>query len=191
VTYKSQQIWLIRHGETAWSLTGQHTGRTDLPLLPESESKLLALRPHLSGHSFARVWTSPLQRARKTAELVGFPNAQLEDDLMEWNYGVYDGKTKEDIRALVPGWTIWTHGVVGGETLDEVAARARKVLDRARAVTGDVALVAHGHILRILASCWVDLPPIAAEHFALSTGAISVLSYENELPVLAQWNLQP
>jgi len=110
---------------------------------------------------------------------------------MEWNYGAYDGKTKDDIQKLVPGWSIWTDGVPGGETLEDVARRARKVIERARAASGDAALVAHGHILRILAACWLEIPPVNAEHFALSTGSISVLAYENELPVLAQWNWQP
>jgi broad specificity phosphatase PhoE len=190
-TARSQQIWLIRHGETAWSRSGQHTGRTDLPLLDEAAAPLKALRPHLQAHSFALVLSSPLQRAYQTAKLVGFESPMLDNRLMEWNYGAYEGKTKEEIRRMVPDWTLWTHGVPGGETLTEVAQRAREVLQLARAVAGDVAFVAHGHILRIIAACWVELPPVNAEHFALSTGSISVLSYENDLPVLAQWNWQP
>jgi broad specificity phosphatase PhoE len=186
----AQQIWLIRHGETAWSRTGQHTGRTDLPLLPAAESMLAALKPHLQ-HPFSLVLSSPLQRARQTATLVGFDSFELDDNLMEWNYGAYDGKTKEDIRKLVPDWSIWTQGVPRGETLEEVAQRARKVIERAQAASGDVALIAHGHILRILAACWLGIAPANAEHLALSTGSISVLSYEDEFPVLARWNWQP
>lgn len=186
-----QDIWLIRHGETAWSKSGQHTGRTDLPLLPESEAKLEALRPHLEGHSFSVVLSSPLQRAQQTARLVGFENPILEDNLMEWNYGDYNGMTKEDIRREVPGWSIWTHGVKGGETIDQVADRARLVLKRAACYSGNVALVAHGHLLRILAACWLGQLPTNAEFLALSPGAVSVLSHEDGFPVLAQWNWQP
>jgi broad specificity phosphatase PhoE len=186
----SQQIWLIRHGETAWSRTGQHTGRTDIPLLPEAEPKLKALRPHLK-HAFSLVLSSPLQRARQTAALVGFESVELDDNLMEWNYGAYDGKTKGVIQKLVPNWSIWTHGVPGGETLEDVAGRARKVIERARSAPGDVALISHGHLLRILAACWLEIPPVNAEHLALSTASISVLTYEDKFPVLARWNWLP
>ena len=185
-----QQIWLIRHGETAWSRTGQHTGRTDLPLLPEAAPELKALRPHLK-HAFALVLSSPLQRARQSAALVGFDSVEMDDNLMEWNYGDFDGKTRAEIQKLIPGWSIWTHGARHGETLEEVARRAHQVIERARAASGDVALVSHGHILRVLAACWLGLPPVNAEHFALSTGSISVLGYENEFPVLTQWNWLP
>lgn len=186
-----QQIWLIRHGETAWSQSGQHTGRTDIPLLPEAHAPLIALKPHLKGHSFALVLSSPLQRAYQTAQLVGLTTAQPDPNLMEWDYGRYEGKTKDEIRNEVPNWNLWVNGVAEGETLDAVAARARAVLKRARAAGGDVAFVAHGHILRIIAACWLELPPVNAEHFALSTGSISILSYENDLPVLSQWNWRP
>src|SRR6266404_4632135 len=122
----SQQIWLVRHGETAWSRTGQHTGRTDLPLLPEAEPELKALRAHLK-HNFALVLSSPLQRARQTTTLLGFSSFELDDNLMEWNYGDYDGKTLKEIQKTVPGWSIWTHGAPNGEMLEEVARRAQKV----------------------------------------------------------------
>src|ERR1700733_12823109 len=170
----SQQIWLIRHGETAWGLSGRHPGRTDLPLLPDSAPKLTVLKPHLK-HPFALVLSSPLLRAKETATLVGFESFELDDNLMEWNYGDYDGKTKTDIQKTAPGWSIWRDGVSKGETLDEVADRARKVIKRAEAAKGDVALIAHGHILRILATCWLEIPPANAEHFALSTASISIL----------------
>jgi len=186
-----QHIWLIRHGETAWSRTGQHTGWTDIPLLPEAESKLTALRPHLAGHSFSLVLSSPLQRAQQTTRLLGFEKFELDDNLKEWNYGDYEGQTKDQIRVKIPHWNLWSDGVPGGETLAQVAARAQNVLRRARAMEGNVAFVAHGHILRIIAACWTELPPVNAEHFALSTGTISILGYENDLPVIAQWNWQP
>jgi broad specificity phosphatase PhoE len=186
----SKQIWLIRHGETAWSVSGQHTGRTDLPLLPEAMPKLRALKPHLK-HPFVQVICSPLLRARQTAKILGFDNPELDDNLMEWNYGDYDGKTKDDIQKLVPRWSIWKEGVPGGETLEQVAQRARKVIERAQSLNGDVALIAHGHILRILATCWLGVPPLEAEYFALAAGAVSILGYENEIPVLAQWNWLP
>jgi broad specificity phosphatase PhoE len=187
---QSQQIWLIRHGETAWSRSGQHTGRTDLPLLPEAEAELKALKPHLK-HTFALVLSSPLVRARQTAKLVGFESFELDDNLMEWNYGDYEGKTRDEILKQVPGWSIFKQGVPGGETLDEVARRARKVIERARTASGDVALISHGHLLRILAACWLDLPPANGEHLELSAGSVSVLGYENDVPVLAQWNWLP
>ena len=187
----SQQVWLIRHGETEWSKSGQHTGWTDIPLLPESEPKLRRLAPVLGEHAFSLVLSSPLIRAYRTAELAGFTSITREPNLREWNYGDCEGQTKDQIRARIPNWNIWVNGVTGGETLDQVADRARKVIARAKESSGDVALIAHGHILRILAACWRELPPVNAEHFALSTGSISVLSYENDLPVLLRWNWQP
>ena len=128
------ELYFMRHGETAWSRTGQHTGRTDIPLLPEAEDRLKALKPHLR-HPFALVLSSPLQRARRTATLAGFDAFELDDHLMEWNYGDYNGKTRDEIRQRVPSWSIWTDGVPNGETLDEVAARTRKVIERAPATS--------------------------------------------------------
>lgn len=185
-----RQIWLIRHSETAWSQTGQHTGRTDIPLLPEAEPKLKALRPYLR-HPFALVLCSPLQRARQTATWAGLDSFQLDDNLMEWNYGDFEGKTRDEIQKLIPGWSIWTHGARHGESLEEMAGRARKVIERALGAAGDVALVGHGHILRVLAACWLEISPANAEHLALSTTSISVLAYEDKFPVLARWNWQP
>jgi broad specificity phosphatase PhoE len=183
----SQHLWLIRHGETAWSRTGQHTGRTDLPLLPEDEAKLKPWRLYLK-RPFVLVLSSPLTRARQTAEWVGFNRFELDDNLMEWNYGDYEGKTSAEIHKTRPGWSLWKDGVPHGETIEDVAARARKVIERVRAVSGDVALVSHGHMLRVLASCWLDNSPKNAQHLALSTGSISILGYENEIPVLLHWN---
>ncbi len=152
-------LWLIRHGETAWSLSGAHTGRTDLPLTAEGEKKATALRAKLAGHRFALVLTSPLQRARRTCELAGFgAGAVIEPNLSEWDYGDYEGRSTDDIHRERPGWSLFRDGVPGGETLEQVAARARAVIARsldaeAPGGNGDVALFAHGHILRILAAC--------------------------------------
>ncbi len=186
-----QQIWLVRHGETAWSLSGQHTGREDLDLLPEAAPKLRVLQPHIQNHPFACVLSSPLRRAQQTARLIGFEQFELDDNLMEWDYGSYNGKTRAEIYKTVPDWRIWRDGVPQGETLVEVAKRARRVIARAKAVNGDVALVSHAHLLRVLGACWLGLPPENAEHFTLSTGSISVLTHEDSYPVFSQWNWQP
>jgi broad specificity phosphatase PhoE len=195
------ELWLIRHGETAWSLSGAHTGRTDLPLTAEGEKKAMALRAKLAGHDFALVLTSPLQRARRTCELAGFgATAQIEPNLSEWNYGAYEGRTTDDIHRDRPGWSLFRDGVPGGETIEQVAVRARAVIDRAldaawrnladRNVAGDVALFAHGHILRILAACWLEMAPDSARFFFLGTAGISTLGHERETRVIVRWNLQ-
>ena len=184
------ELWLIRHGETAWSLSGAHTGSTDLPLTPEGEEKAIALRPKLAEHPFALVLTSPMQRARRTCELAGLgAGAQVEPNLQEWNYGAYEGRTTADIHRERPGWSPFRDGFPGGETIDQVAARAELVIARALAAKGDVALFAHGHILRILATRWLGLPPADARLFALSTASISRLGYEHETRVITRWNL--
>jgi broad specificity phosphatase PhoE len=185
------ELWLIRHGETAWSLSGAHTGRTDLPLLPLGEAKAAALRGKLAGHNFALVLTSPLQRARRTCELAGLgQSAQIEPNLLEWDYGAYEGRTSDDITREHPGWFLFRDGVPGGETIEQVAARARNVIRRALDQDGDVALFAHGHILRILTACWLEMPPDAARFFALGTASISTLGHEHETRVIVRWNLQ-
>jgi broad specificity phosphatase PhoE len=186
----SQQIWLVRHGETAWSLTGQHTGRNDLPLLPEADTKLQMLRPHLK-HPFALVLSSPLQRARQTAAILGFPSVETDDRLMEWDYGHYEGKTLAQIRQSAPRWSLWTDGCPGGETLQEVVGRVNSVIQRAQSVSGDVLLIAHGHLLRVLAACWLGGPPSYGEHLALSTSSACILTYDDIFPVLARWNWRP
>ena len=185
------QIWLIRHGETEWSLSGAHTGRTDLPLTPEGERKAAALRPALSAQDFKLVLTSPMQRARRTCELAGLGGAaQVDPNLCEWNYGDYEGRSTPDIHRDRPGWSLFRDGVPNGETIDEVAARARAVIDRAVAAGGDVALFAHGHILRILGACWLQLPAADARLFFLGTAGVSVLGHEHETRVIVRWNLQ-
>lgn len=183
------RIWLVRHGETEWSKSGQHTGRTDIPLTATGKQQGKALGRHLTGRQFALVLTSPLGRARETCRLAGFSgDAQVTDDLLEWNYGIYEGRTTAAVRAEQPGWSIWTTTVAQGETVEQVGERARRVIERADAVAGDVALFAHAHILRILAACWMGLPPIHGRNLTLSTASISVLGYERETRVLQIWN---
>ena len=187
----AKEIWLIRHGETEWSLSGAHTGKTDLPLTPAGEQKAAKIGARLAGHQFALVLTSPLQRARRTCELAGFgAQAQLEPELMEWDYGDYEGRTTPDIQRERPGWSLFDDGVPNGESIGQVAVRARSVIERVNAVEGNVALFAHGHILRILGSCWLGLPPFDARLFALGTAGISTLGYEHETRVFLRWNLQ-
>jgi broad specificity phosphatase PhoE len=184
-------LWLIRHGETEWSVSGAHTGRTDLPLTATGETKARAIAARLAGRDFALVLTSPLQRARRTCELAGFgPRAQDEPNLLEWDYGSYEGRTTAEIQRDRPGWSLFRDGVPNGETIEQVAVRAQAVIDRAMRAPGDVALFAHGHILRILTACWLTLPPAAARLFALGTAGISTLGYERENRVIARWNLQ-
>lgn len=184
------ELWLIRHGETAWSLSGAHTGRTDLPLTAEGENKAVALRAKLAGHRFALVLTSPLERARRTCELAGFGDgAKIEPNLCEWDYGDYEGRSTEDIHRERPGWSLFRDGVPGGETIEQVATRARAVIERALGANGDVALFAHGHILRILTACWLKMQPDAARSFFLGTAGISTLGYEHDTPVILRWNL--
>jgi len=183
-------IWLIRHGETVWSLSGAHTGRTDLPLTASGEKKAERIHDMLAGHSFALVLTSPLERARRTCEIAGFgAQAQLDPNLMEWDYGDYEGRTTEEIRRERPGWSLFRDGVPNGETVAQVGARALDVIDRALRSDGDVALFAHGHILRILTACWLELPSDDGKLFYLGTAGIGVLGFEHETRVILRWNL--
>jgi probable phosphoglycerate mutase len=184
------QIWLVRHGETEWSLTGQHTGRTDVPLNPAGQRQAEALGRQLAGRPFALVLTSPLGRARETCRLAGYGSiAQVMNDLREWDYGIYEGRTTAAIRAVEPSWSIWTSPVPEGESIDQVGARARRVIDRALAAGGDVALFGHGHLLRMLTACWIGRPPSDGRLFALGTASISVLGWERETRVIQRWNL--
>jgi broad specificity phosphatase PhoE len=184
------QLWLVRHGETEWSRAGRHTGRTDVPLTAAGEAQARALRARLDGRRFALVLSSPLRRAWETCRLAGLAGeAQATDDLLEWDYGAYEGRTTPEIQAEVPGWRIWTGGVPSGETVDEVGARARRVIDRASDARGDVALFGHGHVLRILAACWLGLSPREGRLFALGTGALCVLGHEHADRVVRTWNL--
>jgi len=183
------ELWLIRHGETEWSATGRHTGRTDVPLTAVGQRQAAALGRRLAGRSFALVLVSPLIRAFETCRIAGYGDvAQFTDDLLEWDYGVYEGRTTVDIRTEVPGWTIWTGNPPGGETIEQVGRRITTVIDRATAAGGDVALFAHGHVLRVLAACWLGLPPRAGRLLALDTASLSVLGYERETRVITTWN---
>lgn len=184
------ELWLIRHGETIWSRSGAHTGSTDLPLTPEGEKKARDLGSRLAGHRFGLVLTSPMQRARRTCELAGLgAQAQIEPRLMEWNYGEYEGLSSADIQRRRPNWSLFRDGVPGGETIQQVAVRGKEVIERALRADGDVALFAHGHVLRILATQWLGLPPEDARLIALSTASISTLGYEHETRVIVRWNL--
>jgi broad specificity phosphatase PhoE len=179
----------IRHGETQWSLNGRHTGTTDIPLTDNGRRLADLLRPALSGRTFALVIVSPLQRARETCELAGVAaRAIIDPDLVEWNYGRYEGLTPREIDRQAPGWLIFRDGCPGGETPEQVGARADRVIAHARAVEGDVALFAHGHVLRVLVARWLGLPPGAGQHFLLDTGTLSVLADYHGIPALKTWN---
>jgi broad specificity phosphatase PhoE len=184
-----QVIWLFRHGETAWSLTGQHTGRTDLPLTDAGRQRAEALGRHLAGRPFALVLSSPLLRAVETCRLAGYGDrVQLTDDLREWDYGAYEGRRTADIRKERPGWLLWRDGVPDGETASQVGERAQRVIERAVAADGDVALFAHGHILRVLGGCWIGLGPLGGQLLALDTAALCRLGYEHDYRVIHVWN---
>ena len=183
------KLWLIRHGETQWTATGLHTGRTDIPLAPSGGRQGEALGRLLAGRSFVLVLCSPLQRARETCRLAGYAGvATFTDDLLEWDYGAYEGRTTSEIRNEVHGWSIWTGGVPAGETAEQVGSRAERVITQALSVRGEVALFAHGHILRVLTACWLGLPPDAGRLLALDTASLSVLGYEHETRVITVWN---
>ena len=183
--------YLARHGETAWTITGQHTGLTDLPLTERGESNARRLGQRLAGIPFARVFTSPLQRAVRTCELAGFAQAaELDHDLVEWNYGRYEGRLTVDILRERPDWQLFRDGCPGGESPPQVAERADRVVERVRAVKGNVLLFSSGHFLRVLATRWIELPPINGQALMLSTASLSSLSYENSLsrPAIGLWN---
>lgn len=186
------RIFLLRHGETPWSLSGRHTGRTDVPLTAEGERGASELRGRLSGLAFTRVLTSPLQRARRTCELAGFGAvAQVDPLLHEWDYGEYEGRTSAEIQARRAGWNIFRDGCPGGESVEQVSQRADRLLAGLRPLDGTVALFSHGHFLRALAMRWTELPVGAGEHFALNTASISTLGYEHPesgVPVILRWN---
>jgi broad specificity phosphatase PhoE len=185
----ARRVFAIRHGETAWSLSGQHTGTTDIPLTDNGRRLATQLRPVLSKESFACVLTSPLKRARETCELAGLATAAtVEADLVEWNYGKYEGLTPAQIHATAPGWLIFRDGCPGGETPAHVAARVDRVIKRVRDVEGDVAVFAHGHVLRVLVARWLGLPASAGRLFLIDTGTLNVLSYYRGLPALKTWN---
>jgi len=186
-----QIVYLARHGETAWSLSGQHTGLTDLPLTDNGKDNAVRLGQRLKGLTFAKVFTSPLQRASLTSKLAGFGDvAEVDPDLLEWNYGEYEGLTSKQIYAQRPGWELFRDGCPGGESPDQIAARADRVISRVRAVNGNVLLFSSGHFLRVLGARWLGLPALGGGYFLLSTASLSLLGYEHNLsePAVRLWN---
>ncbi|HMH38879.1 MAG TPA: histidine phosphatase family protein [Streptosporangiaceae bacterium] len=193
------ELILLRHGETEWSLDGQHTGRTDIPLTARGEAAAKALEPVLSRRDIVAVFTSPARRAVTTAAFAGLSNAQPDPDLWEWDYGGYEGLTTPQILKTRPGWYLWRDGVIPGdaahpgETIEQVAQRTERVLARVAPLLagGNVALVAHGHVLRVLTACYLRLPPSDGRLFRLDTGTVSMLGTEHDEPVIASWNVPP
>ena len=196
------ELILLRHGETEWSASGRHTGRTDIPLTPRGEAAAAKLAPALARREIGAVLTSPARRAVRTAELAGLSGAKTDADLQEWDYGGYEGRTTAQIQADRPGWYLWRDGVIHGgaghpgETIAQVGARADAVLARVRPLLADddgadVALVAHGHILRVLTARWLELEPAGGRLFRLDTGTVSTLGTEHDMPVISSWNVPP
>ena len=182
-------VFAIRHGETAWSLNGRHTGTTDLPLTDTGRRLAERMGPVLATKPFELVLCSPLQRARQTCELAGLGDeVAIDPDLVEWNYGEYEGLTPKQIQERAPGWLIFRDGCPGGEAPDQVSARADRVIARSRAAPGDTVLFAHGHLLRVLAARWIGLPATGAQHFTLNTGTLCVLGYYRKIPAVRIWN---
>ena len=186
------ELWLVRHGETEWSLSGAHTSRTDIPLTDAGRLRAEKLRDYFKNTKFDAVFESPMQRARETCAIAGFGDvAVVEDGLKEWDYGVYEGKTTKEIQAKIPGWSVWQNEIVGGETAEHVGERADGVIARALAASpdgGKVALFAHAHILRILAARWIGLAATGGSLLALGTGSVSVVGWERETRVIQTWN---
>lgn len=184
-----QKVYLIRHGETEWSLSDQHTGLTDIPLTEHGKIQAAGLKERLKNHPFELVLVSPLQRAYKTCELAGFAkSAQIDPDLVEWDYGNYEGKKTADILKENPSWDVFVDGAPGGESVAAIEKRAKRVLKKIKEANGDVALFSSGHILRVLTACWLGLSGAEGALFALSTASISILGYERETPVITLWN---
>jgi len=184
------KVYLARHGETEWSLSKQHTGRTDIPLTDNGRRQAQALRPLFADRPVERVYTSPLWRAAETAGLAGFEHAETDDRLLEFDYGSYEGVTTATIREERPDWYLWRDGCPGGESPAQVAERVGALIDEVRTAGVDTALFAHGHILRALTARWLGLGPEAGGLFALETGTLSTLGYEREVPVMWGWNLR-
>lgn len=189
----SVELWLIRHGETEWSLSGQHTSVSDIPLTDHGRQRAVELREYLDGRKFAAVFVSPRQRAQETCQIAGYGDvAEIDDNLQEWNYGESEGKTTKQMREIYgPTWSVWSSPITGGEAVDAVGDRADKVIARSLAAaggSGQVALFAHAHILRILAARWIGLPAVGGRLFSLGTGSVSVLGFERETRVIAKWN---
>lgn len=183
------EVLLVRHGETAWSLSGQHTGLTDIPLTPHGEEMARRLAPALARHPFRRVFCSPLQRARDSCALAGLgAEAEIDPDLCEWDYGAYEGRTLAEIRSELPDWLVFRDGCPGGESPQDLGERVDRVIQRLLAVDGRVAVFAHGHVLRVLGARWIGLPPAGGAHFLLDTATLTVLSWYRGLPAIRCWN---
>jgi probable phosphoglycerate mutase len=183
------KVFAIRHGETAWSLSGQHTGTSDLPLTDNGRWLAEQMRPVLAANTFNLILCSPMRRARETCELAGLGDkAVVDPDLVEWNYGAYEGLTPKQIDEAAPGWLIFRDGCPGGETPEQVGARMDRVIARTRTIGGDVALFAHGHVLRVLAARWIGMPVRGGQHFALDTGTLCLLGHYREIPAVLVWN---
>ncbi|MFI5697174.1 histidine phosphatase family protein [Kribbella sp. NPDC051586] len=185
---REDRVFLVRHGETEWSRSGRHTSVTDLPLTPDGERVAAGLKERLADESFDLVLTSPRQRARRTAELAGYPDAEVDDDLVEWNYGDYEGITTAEIRKTVPGWTVWDDPVPHGETPAQVTTRLDRVVARIAAVPGDVLVFGHSHALRALTARWLELDATEGRHFVLNTATVSTLGWERGSPAILHWN---
>lgn len=185
------EVWLVRHAETAWSKVGRHTGRTDIPLTDAGRAAARALAPRLAEQTFAAVFCSPLSRARETATLAGVdlnrPHVTLDEDLLEWDYGSYEGITTPEIREDAPGWFLWTDGCPGGEQPDDVGARVDRAIEAVCAVDGDVLVVAHGHLLRVFGARWMGQPAAHGAHLILDTGGICVLGQERDVRAIRRW----
>jgi len=182
-------LYVVRHGATEWSRSGQHTGRTDLPLLAEGEEQARATGSLLSGIDFSLVLCSPLQRAQRTCELAGLlDRAVIDTDLQEWDYGDYEGVTTPTIRESVPGWTVWSGTCPNGETIEQVSTRADRVIEQVRKESGNVIVFAHGHFLRVLTARWCELDPLEGQRFILDPATLSILGWERETPAVRQWN---
>jgi broad specificity phosphatase PhoE len=187
----STEVWLVRHGETAWSLTRRHSGRTDLPLTAHGEEEAGAAAQLLGGRKFDQVWCSPLVRARRSCEIAGYlAAARIDPDLEEWDYGDWTGLTLEQVQERCPGWNVWDGPVPGGESIEEIAARAGRVVERLREAGGTVAVFAHGHFLRVLTTQWLGLPPQAGRNFALETSSVCILGQDAGFPAIRAWNLK-
>lgn len=185
------ELWLVRHGETEWSAGGAHTSRTDIALTAHGRRRAEELRAFLAGVRFDATFVSPMQRARETARIAGFGDAVVDDGLKEWDYGVYEGRTTEEIRKEAPGWSVWKDAIVDGEAVEQVGERADGVIARALVaapIGGKVALFAHAHLLRILAARWVGLPAVDGRLLVLGTGSLSILGWERETRAIVRWN---
>ena len=188
MTVPASELWVVRHGETEWSRDGLHTSTTEVPLTPTGEAAARRLAPRLAEVDFDLVLVSPRARSRRTAELAGFEDVRVDDDLAEWDYGDYEGLTTSQIRELVPDFTVWTHPCPDGETAGQVGRRLDRVVAEARADGGRVLAFSHGHASRVLAARWLGLPPTDGRHFLLDTATISVLGWERESPAVVRWN---